>query len=162
MDAYISIMSLIVTALAVVVGPMVSWKIAKRQISSSLETSNKGIIGPMRQAWIDKLRELLAEFTSDTLHYWEAGFDDRKETEYRRLALLETQIQLMLNPNETDHQRLECLMHRMVHDLSTGRGQNSEYPNLHPEMIALSRRILKREWDRVKKPMSTGASPIAA
>ena len=110
-----------------------------------LEASNRQIIAPMRQAWINKLRELLAEFTSSTPHYWEAGFEDRNDKEYRRVALLETHIQLMLNLNETDHQRLELLIHNMVHDLSSNLGQKSEYPNLHSEMIALSRRILKRE-----------------
>ena len=134
--------SLIVAALAVVVGPMVSWKIAKRQIRSSLEASNKQIIAPMRQAWIDKLRELLAEFMSSTLHYWVAGFEDRKDKEYQRVALLETHVQLMLNPNEADHQRLELLIRRMVGDLEKNLGQKSEYPNLHSEMSDLSRKIL--------------------
>ena len=158
----VTILSLIVAALAVVVGPMVSWKIAKRQIRSSLEASNKQIIAPMRQAWIDKLRELLAEFMSSTLHYWVAGFEDRKDKEYQRVALLETHIQLMLNPNEADHQRLELLIRRMVGDLEKNLGQKSEYPNLHSEMSDLSRKILKREWDRVKKPMSAEASPVAS
>ena len=54
----VSILSLIVAALAVVVGPMVAWAIANRQVRASLEVSNKQITAPMRQAWINKLREL--------------------------------------------------------------------------------------------------------
>ena len=68
----LSILSLIVAALAVAVAPLVSWLTTKRQINTSfalardqmhtsLETANKQITAPMRQAWINKLRELLAE-----------------------------------------------------------------------------------------------------
>ena len=148
----VSTLSLIVAALAVVVGPMVSWAITKRQIRSSLEVSNKQITAPIRQAWINKLRELLAELTSSALHYYVAGFEDRTDEEYQRVTLLETRIQLMLNPNEEDHQRLEVLMRRMVSEINYEKGKKDEFPGLHTEVIGLSRKILKREWDRVKNP----------
>ena len=164
----VSTLSLIVAILAVIVSPAVSWCIARQQVRSSLEKSrqqvrssleiaNKGIVKPMRQAWIDKLRELLAEFASSTRHYWAAGFEDRTDEEYRHLTLLETRIQLMLNPNESDHCDLESLVHRMVRELDHGPGGRGKYPDLHPEMIALSRKILKREWDRVRKPIRPAA-----
>ena len=148
----ISTLSLIVAALAVVVGPMVSWAITKRQIRSSLEVSNKQITAPMRQAWINKLRELLAELTSSALHYYVAGFEDRTDKEYQRVTLLEAHIQLMLNPNEKDHQRLVGLMRSMVNEIEKS-GRSREFESLHPEVIALSQKILKGEWDRVRKPI---------
>ncbi len=64
MDKSIPVLSLIVAALAVFVGPLISWLVAKRQLASSLEVANKQIIAPMRQAWINDLRDLLAELTS--------------------------------------------------------------------------------------------------
>jgi hypothetical protein len=68
------IISLIVAALAVFLGPLISWAIAKRHTSSfeknlllqtetSLKIANKKIIAPMRQAWINQLRDLIAELT---------------------------------------------------------------------------------------------------
>ena len=148
-----STLSLIVAALAVVVGPMVSWAIAKRQIRSLLEVSSKQITAPMRQAWINKLRELLAEFTSSTLHYYIAGFEDRTDDEYQRVTLLEARIQLMLNPNEKDHQRLVVLMRSMVDEIE--KGGSDQFPRLHTELVALSQKILKSEWDRVRKPINS-------
>jgi len=65
MDQVIPILSLVVAALAVFVGPLVSWFVAKRQVGSSLAltdkqiraslgaATNKQIIAPMRQAWIN-------------------------------------------------------------------------------------------------------------
>ena len=151
----VSTLSLIVAILAVVVGPMVAWAIAKFQIRSSLEVSNKQITAPMRQAWINKLRELLAELTSSALHYHVAGFEDRTDEEYQRVTLLEAHIQLMLNPNEKDHQRLEVLMRSMVAEIEKGR--SDEFPGLYDEVIALSRKILKSEWDRVRKPIDASS-----
>ena len=123
---------------------------AVRAQSDATEASTKQITAQMRQAWINKLRELLAELTSKSRHYYAAGFDDRSDEEYQRVNFLEVHIQLMLNPNEDDHQRLEMLMRRMVNSLDQGR--NDEFRDLHPEVLDLSRKILKREWDRVKEP----------
>ena len=149
----VAILSLIVAALAVVVGPTVSFIIARRQLRASLEASNKQITAPMRQAWINKLRELLAELTSSALHYYVAGFEDRTDKEYQRVTLLQAQIQLMLNSSEDDHRRLEALIERMVNEIQYEKAKKDEFPSVHTEVIALSRTILKREWDRVKKPM---------
>ena len=46
----IPVLSLIVAALAVVFGPLISWRIAKRQIEASAEVANKQITAPMRQS----------------------------------------------------------------------------------------------------------------
>ena len=42
-------------------------------------------------------------------------------------------------------------MGRMLAEIEKGR--SDKLPGLHTEVIALSRKILKREWDRVKKPI---------
>ena len=158
----LSILSLIVAALAVTVAPLVSWLTTKRQISTSfalardqthtsLETANKQITAPMRQAWINKLRELLAELTSSAQHYFVVGFENRTDKEYQRVTLLQAHIRLMLNSNEEDHRRLEKLMRRMVTELE--KAKTDEFPGLLVEVVTLSRKILKREWDRVKEPI---------
>lgn len=151
----VSTLSLIVAALAVVVGPSVSFIIARRQVRASLEASNKQITAPMRQAWINRLRELLAELASSALHYYVAGFEERTDEEYQRVTLLQAHIQLMLNSSEDDHRRLEALIEKMVNEIQYEKGKEDRFPDVHTEVIALSRTILKREWDRVKRPMGT-------
>lgn len=76
------VLSLVVAALAVFVVPLISWLITKRQLASLLEVANKQIIAPMRQAWINNLRDLVAELTSSALHYYVAGFEERTDEEY--------------------------------------------------------------------------------
>jgi len=49
-DMVIPVLSLLVAAIAVFVGPLISWSIANRQVQSSLAVANKQIIAPMRQA----------------------------------------------------------------------------------------------------------------
>lgn len=78
----IPILSLAVAVLAVFVGPLLSQRVARRQVVSSLEVANKQIIAPMRQVWINNLRNLLAELASSALHYYVAGYEDRTDEEY--------------------------------------------------------------------------------
>jgi hypothetical protein len=158
----IPILSLIVAALAVFFGPLISWRITKRQIESSTEiarlqiessaaVANKQIIAPMRQAWINHLRESVAELTSATLHYFNAGHDFEGYKNFQRLTFLESMIQLMLNPNEEDHQKLEWMIDEMMKALQRGDEQGREhFKATHPEVTKLTRQVLKREWNRVK------------
>ena len=103
----IPILSLLIALLAVFVGPLLSWLTARRQAAIALAVANKQIIAPMRQAWINSLRDLTAELSSRALHYYQAGFEDRSDAEYQELTLLEWKIVLMLNCNEADHSELE-------------------------------------------------------
>jgi hypothetical protein len=70
------------------------------------------------------------------------------------LTFLESKIQLMLNPNEADHQRLEWMIRTMMEGLDAlqrGDEQGREkFMAAHPEVIKLSREVFKREWNRVK------------
>jgi hypothetical protein len=154
MDSVVPILSLCVAALAVFIGPWISWSIAKRHVHSSLAVANKQITAPMRQAWINSLRDTLAELSSSALHYHVAGYEDREDEEYQRVSLLEHKVQLMLNPREEDHRKLEELIRRMIGAIGAGKEGDEEFFRTHPRIIDLSRQILKREWDRVKDEIS--------
>jgi hypothetical protein len=151
MQNAIPILSLIVAILAVFVGPLISWQITKRQIASSLKAANKQIVAPMRQAWINGLRDLIAEISSSALHYYQTGYEDRKDEEYKRITELEGKISLMLNFKEDDHKKLHDLIRQMLTSLKKGKEGEEIFTAAHPKVPALSRSILKREWDRVKE-----------
>lgn len=169
-DKDIPILSLLVAALAVFASPLVSWLISRRQVNTSLEltqrqiksslaVANKQIVAPMRQKWINDLRDLTAELTSDTLHYFKAGHDFEGYKNFQRLTFLESKIQLMLNPNEEDHQKLEWMIHEMMQALQSGDEKGREnFIATHPEVIKLSRLVFKREWNRVKDNIELAAS----
>lgn len=151
MDKLIPILSLVVAGIAVFVGPLISLRIARRQVMSSFEVANKQIIAPMRQAWINDLRDLIAELTSSALYYYVAGFEDRNDKEYQRLTHLEHKIQLMLNPKEEDHKKLEQLIRQMIASIERGKeGGNNDFIATHPAVMEMSRQVFKREWNRVK------------
>ena len=151
--AVIPVLSLIVAALAVFVGPIVGWIAGRQQMLASLAVANKQILAPMRQAWINELRDNLAELASDTLHYFVSGMADRKDSDYQKLTLLEHKISLMVNPEESDHHRLLEVIRNLVSALESGKERDSEFIDAHKELVPLSRGILKREWDRVKGPI---------
>ena len=71
----ISILSLIVAALAVFTGPILSARSTKYSM-----------LGSMRQKWINDLRSLISEISSTCLHYFQTGYEDRIEKEYQHIT----------------------------------------------------------------------------
>ncbi|TAN39402.1 MAG: hypothetical protein EPN25_11715 [Nitrospirae bacterium] len=120
-------------------------------MASSLKAANKQIVAPMRQAWINSLRDLIAEISSSALHYYQTGYEDRQDEEYKRITELEGKISLMLNFKEDDHKKLHDLIRQMLSSLDKGKEGEKIFIETHPAVLALSRSILKREWDRVKE-----------
>jgi hypothetical protein len=158
----VSIISLIVAALAVFFGPIISWVIAKRSASSSeknislqtetsLRIANKQIVAPMRQAWINQLRDLIAELTGKCAHYWAAGFEDRRDDEYQRISELECKLALFINQKEEEHNRLLNKAKLMVTFLGHGKEADEDFWQAHKVVIEISQQILKMEWNRVKE-----------
>lgn len=148
----ISVLSLIVALLAVVVSPLVSWIIVKLQIRASLATADKQITAPMRQTWINKLRDLVAELISLSQRYY-AVDDNFADEDYQRLVLLEAKIQLMLNPNEPGHQELGKRIREIVGIKYKKEVNVVEFAGLRNQVMNTTRAILKCEWNRVKEPM---------
>lgn len=151
-QATIPVLSLLVAALAVFVGPTIAWLIARRQIRASAELASRQLLAPMRQHWIGTLRDLLAELASRALTYQLAGARERDEDEFAHLELLRHKLLLMLNPHEADHERLEQVLERLLFTLDVG--DRDDFAAIHDELTALSRAILKTEWDRIKAPLA--------
>ena len=148
----ITFLSLIVAALAVFVGPLISLLITRRQIESAQRVATQHVLAPMRQAWINELRKLLAELLATSRHYYGVGYDNRSEAEYRRMDELEFEIRLMLNPTEMEHQQLMKSMRELLYGLSTARGRegDEQFIAAHDRTNALAHAILKMEWNRTK------------
>ena len=132
------------------VSSLTTFYIGRKQIELSRRIASKEIIAPMRQAWINTLREKLAELTSRALHYFVAGFEERSDKEYLQLGMLEQQITLLINPKEQDHQELVAAIREMVGALDSGDWRTDKFPVAHTEITKLGQKILKTEWDRIK------------
>jgi hypothetical protein len=150
MDAYIAVGSLTVAALALIVSPLSAWYVAKYQADSSRRVAVKQLIAPMRQKWIDDLRNRVAELIS--VAHWFFRLNDKvNEIEVEQKALFLTrQIQLMLNPDDGDHQELVRLLGHVVNAGLDGKDVSVLQSHV-AEATVVCQAILKREWERVKK-----------
>ena len=141
----ISILAMLISLLAVIIGPIVTFKIAKRQI-----------ISPIRQKWIDELRELMSEYLSECYRLLIVGEDGilaKEETDeviLKKMLHLEQKINLILNPNETKHIELKELIKSITEEIYHGANNLSDIGERLNETIKVSQEILKTEWKRVK------------
>lgn len=143
--------SAVIALVAVVVGPIVSVYITKRQIHASVVSSN-------RQKWIDNLRDQLSEVITSirilSLHrslekIENSELNDRIE----KLVLLEAKINLLLNPNEADHKTLSGTIRKAIDTIGAGneREKRMDAQELLKSLLSQSQFVLKREWERVKR-----------
>lgn len=139
-----------------------SLKVAAQQADHSLKVANKQIIAPMRQAWINTLRDHVSEFTQicswfvfsrDSLSEQKPGPDYNKirdEMSGRQVEVL-IKLKLMLNRGESDHVSLIQTL-----DLIDSITQEEVGEDLQEAMVmmeATCARIFKAEWTRVKSEM---------
>ena len=143
---WVPVGSLVIALAAVIVGPAIQLWIAKRQIRATVLSAN-------RQSWINNLRDQLAEFIAlasslkadSATHVLSA--EKRIET-VERVNHLAAKIRLLLNAQEEDHNHLQ----RLISDAVLGYTKPSEVvPSNLPEIISHSQKVLKQEWERVKK-----------
>lgn len=140
-----------VTALvAVVVSPIISIYIAKRQIHASIVSAN-------RQKWIDSLRDHLTDLiTAMRFLGLHRNLDHIEEMEFierfQHLVLLETKINLLLNPHEADHKKLTETIRKGIEAIFAGDDKVKRQGVLaaSDSVIQQSQAILEREWQRVK------------
>lgn len=148
----VPVLSLWVALLAVFVGPYISWKVANSQAKISLQIANKQITGPMRQAWINTLRDIVSDLLGKSAHYWAAGFEDREDEEFRYITELLSRLELQINPSEEDHAWLVEKAYKMQSHINSNNMITDEvFWRLHQEIKELAQKILKREWDRTKQ-----------
>lgn len=164
--------TLAIAALAVFVGPWISARATERQIRASqlsiekqihasLLSANKQIIAPMRQAWINSLRDKVADILSTAWWYHVSGEDPEgpdhdglaEARVEKRLRFMEQQIALMLNLGEPDHVELLELVNKTVASCHAQSGMETDFRDYHENCAASCRRVLKKEWNRVREEL---------
>ncbi len=143
-----------ITALvAVLVGPLLSIYVARKQINAAALSTN-------RQEWINKLRNVLAELITIIRHVppaYAANSITGIEAIAKHGELTEKVelVKLLLNPKETDHQELVRLVTsastQMRDSINQQQGNAVKLGEAAERVVAQSQIILKREWERVKK-----------
>lgn len=142
----VAFLSMLVALMAVIVGPIVSFKLAQRQL-----------ISPIRQKWIDDLRDLMSNLLSKSraavIMDEGNGLLEKcvpNEPLLNEILFLEQKLQLMLNPNEADHQQLIEQVTLITDAVQHGASNLMEFGQNLKNASDCCKAILKREWERVK------------
>ena len=141
---WVSLLPLLISVLAVTIGPLVALRISKKQI-----------VSPIRQKWIDDLRELISEYLSVCEGLIVLGKDDMLNQEvmdenlYKRLLLLEQKLKLKLNPNEEMHQELLEIIHLLTDGVHQGVTNILQFGGWLKGATEITRKILKEEWQKI-------------
>jgi hypothetical protein len=111
------------------------------------ESAGRHKVAEFRQAWINKVIDTLCEHHSilSTLPPGETP----SSKDARELASTKTKLAILLNPDEEDTITLLNAIERV-----DGSKTDPEFERGEIEMLAVSRRLLKREWVRIKKELA--------
>ena len=132
-------LSLIVALVAATAGPLVTIAVARFQLRMHKEQleqqarqfreqllqqsgqTKQQVISPMRQQWINTLRDTVAEVLShaSTLHLSETS---RFSAERMQLAAREARLELLINPQENDHRALLQSIRFVVNSIGCENG----------------------------------------
>ncbi|NMR28071.1 hypothetical protein HH219_21575 [Pseudoalteromonas sp. NEC-BIFX-2020_015] len=121
-------------------------EINNKSISEEHDRTQKTIIANNRQEWINSLRDEITSFlavvasTSPSQHLTQMN-----EAEKKNLWLHSYKIELLINPKEKDHVDLVDKIREEINNLI-----NLKEETLISDIISISQKILKREWDRVR------------
>jgi len=124
--------------------------------------SHRQAVAQMRQVWINDLRDRVAELLSlactpeVALAFREIDAEPPPE-DYMRLMMLESKIELLLNPEQELHRQLIALVHALVELIHKTRRQVGEKKfidrkaELELDITAVTQRIIRNEWARTKQ-----------
>ena len=149
--------SAIAAIVGVVIGSIVSFLIARQQFKTTVISAN-------RQQWINNLRDCIADFqTKAKIALVETSLALRSETSIaanekshyealKGMRFLVNKAALLLNPNEADHSELFLVMKQLEDQCVNGDPNDRTREERLQDLITLTgQRILKREWERVKR-----------
>lgn len=142
--------SVMTPALSALVGWVSSWLSVKRALRSEKERREHEAVAQIsefRQRWINDLRDRIADFGGLTSVH---GSSDAMTREAIALVF---KIELLMNPKDEDFSALRAALKYRLD--AQGRGGTE---NLNPEydnLLEISQRILKREWNRLKDELRT-------
>jgi hypothetical protein len=133
-DDNISAIAVIIAGVATIIAVYLGYHTA--HVSAVLR------VAEFRQEWINALRDDLARFHAI------GTTPDQNPMLERKFYELGTRIELRMNTMDPDYDRLLEIMYR--HFDSADGDIFQKYQN-NPEFVAVSQRILKREWERLKR-----------
>jgi hypothetical protein len=148
-----------VTAIFIaVLSSVVTWRISRAQMKTSRENIitqvNASNISNKRQDWIDNLRKNIAEIIKNHMllsSIVKVGEDTKymyQHEEFQKIVGLIPLVELSLNPNEVDSKKL---MEMLKEYTSNFNFKDPDTNDKIEKIIEATQKILKEEWNRVKR-----------
>lgn len=140
------------TVAGAAIGALIAYLVGRQQFKATVISAN-------RQAWINTLRDTVAEYQScvgvmSFLLVSENLANMINSSEFRerlaRVEFLRSKIRLLINPNEADHVKLVEIISEPVAGGLTDESLK-RIGTARDEIAMISQKILKREWERVKR-----------
>lgn len=144
------VISILIPLLSAIVAAASSWYATRKALKTEhLKMRFNGVmkIADFRQAWINTLRDEMAEFQSYGIL---PGSDSTNKRDFYRLG---TKIELLMNPGDPDYPELRKHMYNF---LTVSDGDTNDKYSQNAAFVELCQKILKREWDRLKLDIETG------
>jgi hypothetical protein len=110
------------------------------------DRSQEVIISASRQEWINTLRKDISSVLANLTKYKMAEGNNKKEI-FNEIWLEHYKIQLLLNPNEDDHEALLLAINIVIGSCDD---DNGDFLKKQAVVVEKAQSILKREWIRVK------------
>ena len=148
-----AVVSAITALVAVIVGPIITLLVARKQINASVLSGN-------RQQWINRLRDELASLVAIVHHLPSAHANESISTDaaiekYGEFVEKAQTVKLLINPKEPDHTNLVKLIEnasdQIIASINSNRAKASELEAAAAAIVSCAQSILKREWERVKR-----------
>ena len=150
----VTVAALIIAVVTVVAASLVTYNAARRQIEASLKLGYHQIIAPMRQAWINKLRERIAAYIGISSEMGiriqnMSTLDEPSYRAYRELLAIREEIYLLLHMGEEDHEQIAREVHNINQLVSEYKA--NDLGSAHGRLREITQKVLKAEWEVTKK-----------
>lgn len=120
-------------------------KRAYRSTTVRIEAERITTISQFRQSWINSLRDCMAEFQS---YGTTPDQNPHLDREFYRIG---TKIELLMNPSDPDYEALQEALYGYL--IASQEGTIQKFSR-NPGYITICQRILKREWERLKRELN--------
>ena len=165
---YLDLPIVLVTLVMVIVGFLITRQQLNQNNEQVKDAKRIEVISKNRQDWINTLRSLISDYLGilgnlkplerlvtidSTLEVDKAKMLEKYTLSIRELITVSSKIELLLNPKEEDSKKLIQLLRRSEENIRihSSKEKKRDTPNLNKEIIEVSQKILKKEWERVKR-----------
>jgi hypothetical protein len=119
--------------------------VAQQQIESAQSVARTQLIMPMREAWIEKLREKIARYIATCT---KIVVDARTSEDTDELLVIRGEILLMLNHREGEQAALFSALHALLGAARARPRNDGRFEQATKQVTRLAHDILRSEWQR--------------